>query len=191
MRGARPSPENPLTEPLIISACLLYVESQGTQHSMTPEEKLSQLALELPPAPAGVGAYLPWQRTGNLVVTSGQLPWVDGEMAYAGKLGAEVDLEQGYEAAKICALNALAQLNDAAGSLGGIAQIVRLEGYVHTSPGFRGHPQVLNGASDLFIALFGEAGKHARVALGVDEMPLDAAVQLCVWAELRPEAVTY
>ena len=112
-------------------------------------------------------------------------------MAYEGKLGAEFDEAQGYEAAKICGLNALAQLRDAAGTLDHIARIVRLEGYVHTAPGFRGHPKVLDGASELFNHVFGDEGKHARLALGINEMPLGAAVQLCVWAELKSESVSY
>lgn len=103
-------------------------------------------------------------------------------MAFPGKLGAEWDETQGYEAAKLCGLNALAQLHDAAGSL---------EGYVHAAPGFRGHPEVLNGASDLMNEVFGDAGRHARVALGISEMPLDAAVQTCVWAELKPDAMSH
>jgi len=159
--------------------------------NMSPEERLIKLGITLPSAPPGVGAYIPWNRTGHLLVTSGQLPWVNGEMAYEGKLGAEFDEVQGYEAAKICGLNALAQLRDAAGTLDHIARIVRLEGYVHTAPGFRGHPKVLDGASELFNHVFGEEGKHARLALGINEMPLGAAVQLCVWAELKPETVSY
>ena len=112
-------------------------------------------------------------------------------MAFPGKLGAEWDETQGYEAAKLCGLNALAQLHDAAGSLNAIASILRPEGYVHAAPGYRGRPEVLNGASDLMNEVFGDAGKHARVALGISEMPLDAAVQICVWAELKPDAMSY
>lgn len=115
----------------------------------------------------------------------------NGEMAFPGKLGAEWDETQGYEAAKLCGLNALAQLHDAAGSLNAIASILRPEGYVHAAPGYRGRPEVLNGASDLMNEVFGDAGKHARVALGISEMPLDAAVQICVWAELKPDAMSY
>ncbi len=158
---------------------------------MSSEENLSKLGITLPPAPPGVGAYIPWTRMGNWVLTSGQLPWVDGKMAYAGKLGAEFDVAQGYEAARICGLNALAQLREAAGTLDQIAKIIRLEGYVHTAPGFRGHPEVLNGASELLNEVFGDAGKHARVALGINEMPLDAAVQIVVWAELHPGEVSF
>jgi enamine deaminase RidA (YjgF/YER057c/UK114 family) len=94
-------------------------------------------------------------------------------------------LEQGYESAKICALNALAQLKSELGNLNRVRRIVRLEGYVHCGPGFRQHPQVLNGASELFNAVFGERGKHTRTALGIHEMPLDAPVQLVVWAEVE------
>jgi len=151
---------------------------------MSAEEKLRELGLTLPPAPAGVGAYVPWVRCGSLVFTSGQLPWREGKLAYTGKLGAGVTVEQGYQAARICALNALAQLKAAAGDLGAIKQVVRLEGYVHAGPGFRDHPKVLDGASDLFNAVLGERGRHARTALGINEMPLDAAVQLCVIAEI-------
>ena len=151
---------------------------------MSAEEKLRELGLTLPPAPAGVGAYVPWVRCGSLVFTSGQLPWREGKLACTGKLGAGVTVEQGYQAARICALNALAQLKAAAGDLGAIKQVVRLEGYVHAGPGFRDHPKVLDGASDLFNAVLGERGRHARTALGINEMPLDAAVQLCVIAEI-------
>jgi enamine deaminase RidA (YjgF/YER057c/UK114 family) len=138
------------------------------------------MGIVLPPPPGAVAAYEPWMRAGNLVMTSGQLPWQDGVIAYAGKLGAELNEEQGYQAARLCALNAIAQINDAIGDLEKLKQFVRIEGYVHAAPGFRGHPQVLNGASDLISELFGERGRHARLALGINEMPLDAAVQLTV-----------
>jgi enamine deaminase RidA (YjgF/YER057c/UK114 family) len=151
---------------------------------MTVEEKLRELNLVLPPPPAAVAAYRPWARTGNLVITSGQLPWRDGKMAFAGRLGEALSVEQGYQAARQCALNAIAQLKDAVGDLESIAQIVRLEGYVHCAPGFRDHPRVLNGASDLFSQLFGQRDRHSRLALGIADMPLDAAVQLTVLAEV-------
>jgi enamine deaminase RidA (YjgF/YER057c/UK114 family) len=112
------------------------------------------------------------------------LPWRDGKLAFTGKLGGEVTIEQGYEAARICAINAIAQLKAAVGDLERIAQILRLEGFVHAAPGFHEHPKVLNGASELFNAVFGERGRHARVALGINEMPLNAAVQIAVMAEI-------
>lgn len=152
---------------------------------MSVEARLKDLGITLPPAPAGVGAYVPWVRTGNLVITSGQLPWRDGKLAYTGKLGAEVSIEQGYEAARICAINAIAQLKSAVGDLDRVERIVRLEGFVHAAPGFHEHPKVLNSASELFLTVFGERGKHARTALGINEMPLNAAVQIAVMAEVR------
>ena len=152
---------------------------------MSIEAKLTELGLTLPEAPAAVAAYQPWIRTGNLVFTSGQLPLRDGEIAYAGKLGDELTEEEGYQAARQCALNAIAQLKAAAGDLDRVTRIVKVDGYVHTAPGFRGHPQVLNGASELFNTVFGERGRHARLAIGVDEMPLNAAVQICVTAEIE------
>ena len=152
---------------------------------MTAEQKLSALGFELPPPPPAVAAYRPWVRTGNLIFTSGQLPWKDGKMACTGRLGEAVSIEQGYQAARQCALNAIAQLKDAVGDLERIAQIVRIEGYVHCAPGFRDHPQVLNGASHLFAQVFGERDQHSRLALGIADMPLDAAVQLSVMAEVK------
>ena len=151
---------------------------------MSPEERLADRGITLPAPPAAVAAYEPWVRTGNLVITSGQLPWRDGEMAYAGKLGVELSDDDGYQAARLCALNAMAQIKAAAGELSRVQRIVRLEGYVHAGPGFRGHPQVRNGASELFNEVFGDRGRHCRTALGINEMPLNAAVQLVVWAEL-------
>ena len=151
---------------------------------MSIEAKLTELGLTLPGAPAAVAAYQPWIRTGNLVFTSGQLPWRDGEIAYAGKLGDELTEEEGYQAARQCALNAIAQLKAATGDLEKIHKIVRIEGYVHCAKGFRGHPQVLNGDSDLMAELFGDRGQHTRLALGINEIPLNAAVQLAMTAEV-------
>lgn len=152
---------------------------------MTPEQKLAQLGITLPEPPAAVGAYVTWIRTGNLVTTSGQLPWQNKVMQYPGRLGAEVTSIQGYQAARISAINALAQLKAATGDLSRVVRIVRVEGYVHCTQDFRDHPKVLDGASDLFVEVFGERGMHVRIALGIYAMPLDAAIQLCVWAEVE------
>lgn len=151
---------------------------------MTPEQRLADLGIELPAAPAAVGAYVPWVVTGNLVVTSFQLPWRGGELAYTGKLGGELATEDGYQAARLCALNGIAQLRDAAGELSRIARIVRVEGHVGCTPEFTEIPQVLNGASELVNEVFGERGRHARTALGHMVMPLDAAVMIGFWAEV-------
>ncbi|MFP6619244.1 MAG: RidA family protein [Pirellulaceae bacterium] len=154
---------------------------------MTPEEKLAELGITLPEAPPAVANYVPWIQTGNVIMTSGQLPFVAGQIQYAGKCGGEVTVDDGYQAARLCAINAMAQLKAATGKLSSITKILRLEGNVHSSPGFQGQPQVLNGASDLFFEVFGDRGKHTRTALGIHEMPLNAAVQLSVFAEIEPD----
>lgn len=152
---------------------------------MTAAQKLQELGIVLPPPPAAVAAYVPWIRTGNLVLTSGQLPWKDGKIAYEGKLGSDLTVDEGYDAARLCAINAIAQIQAAVGDLERVVRIVRLEGNVHCAAGFREQPQVLNGASDLMCAVFGERGRHTRTALGIHEMPLNAAVQLSAFAEVR------
>ncbi len=152
--------------------------------SETIETKLQELGYELPTPPAAVGNYIPVTRTGNLVVTSGQLPIIGKEVVFAGKLGAELHEQEGQDAAKICVVNALAQIKACIGDLQQVTRIVRVEGYVHSAPGFQNQPQVLNAASELLVELFGDAGRHTRVALGINEMPLNAAVQLAVWAEV-------
>ena len=151
---------------------------------MSIKTKLEELGITLPEAPTAVAAYQPWIQTGNLIFTSGQLPFRDGLIAYEGKLGSELSEEDGYQAARQCALNAIAQLKAAAGNLNKIRKIVRIEGYVHCADGFRGHPQVINGASDLIVEIFGEKGRHTRLALGINEMPVNAAVQLAITAEV-------
>ena len=153
---------------------------------MTALENLTRLGLTLPDAQPGFGSYEPWVRTGNLVMTSGQVPWVRGELLYPGRLGAEVMEDEGYEAARIAALNGIAQLQAATGDLERVRQVVRLEGNVHCAPGFRGHPRVLDGASKLLLAVFEERGRHTRTALGISDMALNACVMLMLWAEVAP-----
>lgn len=152
--------------------------------SSSVESKLAGLGIVLPAVPAAVGAYVGAVRAGPLVITAGQLPWKEGKLIYAGKVGAEVSLEQGAEAARLCLINALAQIKNVLGDLDLVRQVVRVEGYVQSAPGFRQQPQVLNGASELLLTLFGDKGKHTRVAVAVSEMPLDAPVQLAVWVEV-------
>ena len=148
------------------------------------DQKLRELGLELPQPPAPVGSYVLALRTGNLVVTSGQLPVRDGKTVFAGRVGSDLDLEAGQAAARLCALNALAQIKACLGTLESVTRIVRLEGFVLSAPGFQSQPQVLNGASELMVQLFGEAGKHTRIAIGAAELPLNAAVQMAIWAEV-------
>jgi enamine deaminase RidA (YjgF/YER057c/UK114 family) len=148
------------------------------------EKRLEELGISLPDAPPAVANYVSVKRSGQFVVTSGQLPWVGDKLFCEGRLGEDVTVEQGYQAARQCAINAIAQLKLAAGDLDNIQELVRVEGFVHCGSGFRDHPQVLNGASDLFVEVFGDAGRHARMALGIHEMPLNSPVQLGVWAAM-------
>lgn len=150
----------------------------------TVEQRLAQHGHQIPTAPAAVGDYVPVLRTGNLVVTSGQLPMVGKELMFKGKVGHELPEEQGFHAARMCALNALAQIKACIGSLDRVTRIVRVEGYVQSAPGFSRQPQVVNGASELLVQAFGDAGKHTRIAVGANELPLNAAVELVIWAEV-------
>lgn len=149
------------------------------------EAKLNQLDLSLPTAPEPVGYYLPVTRVGNLVITSGQLPMGGKEVLFTGKVGAAHGETEGSDAARICALNALSQIKAMIGTLDKVKRIIRIEGYVNSAPGFTDQARVVNGASHLFVQLFGEAGKHTRVSVGVAELPLDATVELAVWAEVE------
>ncbi|WP_397569279.1 RidA family protein [Schlesneria sp. T3-172] len=148
------------------------------------EQRLSQIGHQLPSALEAVGFYVPVLRTGNLVITSGQLPMVGKELMFKGKVGTELHEEQAFHAARMCALNALAQIKKCVGSLDRVTRIVRVEGYVQSAPGFTRQPQVINGASELLIQVFGEAGKHTRIAVGSNELPMNAAVELAIWAEV-------
>ena len=148
------------------------------------EEKIEQLGHRLPVAPEAVGFYVPVLRTGNLVVTSGQLPFMGKELVFKGKVGSEIHEDDGINAARICVLNALAQIKACVGDLEQVTRIVKLEGFVQSAPSFRNQPHVLNGASQFLVDVFGEKGKHTRTAIGVSEMPLNAAVQIALWAEV-------
>jgi enamine deaminase RidA (YjgF/YER057c/UK114 family) len=139
--------------------------------------RLTELGLVLPPVATPAGAYVPAVRSGSLVFTAGQLPLVGGALAATGKLGAEVDPEQGRDLARTCALNALAAVDSLIG-LDAVAQVVKVVGFVASAPGFTAQPVVLNGASELLGEIFGAAGRHARSALGVAELPLGAPVEI-------------
>ncbi|MEV2222956.1 RidA family protein [Nocardia vinacea] len=148
------------------------------------EKNLAQLGLTLPPVVAPVAAYIPAIRTGSLVYTSGQLPFVDGQLSATGKVGAEVSLDQAKEAAKFCALNAIAAVHDLVG-LDAVVRIVKVVGFVASAPGFTDQPQVINGASELLGAVFGDAGVHARSAVGVAELPRNTPVEVELITEVR------
>jgi enamine deaminase RidA (YjgF/YER057c/UK114 family) len=147
-------------------------------------ERLAAVGLTLPEVVPPLAAYVPAVQTGNLIFSSGQLPIVNGALAATGKVGAEITPEQAKELAQVCALNALAAIG-ALVNLDDIAQIVKVVGFVASAPGFTGQPGVVNGASELFGALFGDAGKHARSAVGVAELPLGAPVEVEVIVALR------
>jgi enamine deaminase RidA (YjgF/YER057c/UK114 family) len=152
------------------------------------DRRLQELGITLPAAAAPVANYLPFVRTGNLVVVSGQICFgPDGKIADAhkGKLGREVSLETGQAAARLCAINVLAQMRAAMGDLEGIVRCVRLGGFINAEPSFAALAQVMNGASDLMVAVLGDRGRHARSTIGVAELPLDAAVEVEAMFEVR------
>ena len=157
---------------------------------MSVHARLAELGLELPPVVPPVAAYVPAVRTGDLVYTSGQLPMVDGELVSVGKVGAMVTPEQAKEMARTCALNALAAI-DALVGLDAVVKVVKVVGFVASAPDFTGQPAVVNGASELLGEVFhGEAGQHARSAVGVASLPLDAPVEVELVVELDPARVT-
>jgi len=152
--------------------------------SGTVEQRLAEHNVTIPTAPDAVGFYVPVLRFGNMVVTSGQLPMVGKELMFKGKVGHDLSEEQGFHAARMCALNALAQIKACVGSLDRVTKIVRVEGYVQSADGFTRQPQVLNGASELVVQAFGDIGKHTRIAVGSNELPMNAAVEVVIWAEV-------
>jgi enamine deaminase RidA (YjgF/YER057c/UK114 family) len=153
-----------------------------------PEARLAELGLTLPEVVRPLAAYVPAVRTGNYVYVSGQLPMVDGQLPATGKVGAEVDVAQARALARICALNALAAAASAAGGLAGIARIVKVTGFVASAPDFTDQPLVVNGASELLVEVFGDAGRHARSAVGVAALPRDTPVEVELIAEVAPAA---
>lgn len=149
------------------------------------EAKLAELGIELPPVPAPVAAYVPTVRTGNLVFVSGQVAKQGGQLLYEGRVGAEVTVEQGYECARVCALNALAALRAEVGSLDRVKRIVKVTGWVNCHPDFTQQPQVINGASELLIQVFGDNGRHARAAVGASGLPGGTPVEVELVAEVE------
>jgi len=152
---------------------------------MSVENRLHELSIKLPPPPKPAGNYLPFIRTGNLVFLAGTLCMENGKVAYTGKVGDIHTVEAAYRAARLCALNSIAVLQEAAGSLDNVAQIVSVAGFVNALPDFSESPQVLNGASDLFAEVFGQQGLHARTAISVSGLPRDSTVEIQVIAALH------
>jgi enamine deaminase RidA (YjgF/YER057c/UK114 family) len=145
---------------------------------MSFEKKVQELGLTLPEAPKPVAAYVPGVKVDKFIYTSGQIPFVNGELKYKGKVGKDVTPEDAYEAAKVCALNCLGVVKSLAGSLDNVEKIVKVVGFVNSAAGFNQQPQVINGASELLGEIFGEAGAHARSAVGVNELPMDATCEV-------------
>ncbi|WP_454943272.1 RidA family protein [Corynebacterium argentoratense] len=152
---------------------------------MTTSERLRELGISLPQVAAPVAAYVPAIRTGNQVWTSGQIPFVNGELAATGKVGAEVSAEDAYNYARIAALNALAAV-DALVDIDKVTRVLKIVGFVASAEDFGGQPAVINGASELMGEIFGEAGAHARSAVGVAELPLNSPVEVEIIVEIAP-----
>ena len=148
------------------------------------ETRLAELGIILPSAAAPAANYVPAVQSGRLLFISGQLPFKDGKLAYLGRLGKDLSVEDGYQAAKLCAINLIAQIQAAAGSVDRVHRIVRLGGFVACTPDFTDQPKVVNGASDLFVEVFGEAGRHARAAVGSPSLPLGVPVEIDAVVEL-------
>jgi enamine deaminase RidA (YjgF/YER057c/UK114 family) len=151
----------------------------------TPEERLAALGLALPAVAPPQAAYLPALRTGNYVYTAGQLPTAGGQLMMTGKVGAGVSLEEAAGLARVCALNALAAVVSVTGSLSAVRRVVKVTGFVASAPDFTGQAQVINGASELLQDVFGEAGRHARSAVGMAVLPLDSPVEVELIAEVE------
>ena len=149
------------------------------------EEKILQLGYTIPESPKPLAAYIPSLVVNNLVMTAGQLPIVNGELKFIGKLGKDLTEEEGQKAAEICLLNCLSVIKSAAGNLDKLERILKLTVFVNSSDGFTAQPKVANGASELCVKIFGEEGKHVRSAVGVNELPLNAAVEIEMIAKLK------
>ncbi len=152
---------------------------------MKPSEVLTKLRIALPTPPSPVGSYVPGIRTGDLILVSGQIPLEDGKLTLTGKVGSDATLEAAQQAARRCVLAGLAIAAEHAGGIDSIEQVVRVGVFVNSAPGFTDQPKVANGASDVLVEIFGDAGRHVRAAVGVNELPLDAAVEVELMVRAR------
>lgn len=152
---------------------------------MNPEAKIAELGLHLPNPPAAAGSYVPTVRTGNLLYCAGTISVLDGKLTHSGQVGKEQTVEAAKKSAEVCALNTLANIKAAVGSLDQVARVVFVSGFVNAVDGFTESPAVINGASDLFVKVFGEAGKHARAAVAVNGLPRGSTTEVQVVVELK------
>lgn len=152
---------------------------------MNPEATLASLGLTLPNPPAAAGSYVPTVRTGNLLFCAGTICMIDGQMTHTGQVGKEQTVQTAQKAAEVCALNALANIKAALGSLDRVARVVMVTGFVNAVDGFADSPAVINGASDLLVKVFGEAGKHARAAVAVNGLPKGSTTEVQLVVEVR------
>ena len=148
------------------------------------EDRLNELGIVLPIPPNPAGSYIPVVLTGNLAFVSGQIPIKDGNLKFTGKVPDEQSIETAQDAAKLCIINALAHLNAHLGTLDNITKIVRISGFVNSNPSFIEHPKIINAASDLLFEIFGESGKHSRIAVGVSSLPLNSTVEIDMIVEV-------
>jgi enamine deaminase RidA (YjgF/YER057c/UK114 family) len=158
------------------------------QQPTSAEARLKALGIELPAAPTPIASYVPAVRTGNLIFLAGQGPVVGGKPTVTGKVGADLTEQDGYKAARATILTSLAVLRAEIGSLDRVRRIVKVVGFVNSAPGFTRQPWVINGASDLLVEIFGDAGKHARTSVGVNELPLNIPVEIELVVEVAPES---
>ncbi len=151
---------------------------------MTVEERLEALSISLPIPPKPAGSYIPVVRTGNLVFVSGQIPMKDGQVQFKGQVPTSISPDEAQKAARLCIINVLSQLKSEIGNLDKVSKIVRVSGFVNSSPEFYEQPKIINAASDLLFEIFGEKGKHSRIAVGVASLPLNSAVEIDLIAEI-------
>ncbi|WP_394845922.1 RidA family protein [Pendulispora brunnea] len=149
------------------------------------ETRLKELGIELPAATAPVANFVPCVQTGNLLYVSGQVTAFNGEIRHVGKVGGTISLEEAVQAARLCALNVLSQARAFLGDLDRVTRVVQVQGFVNAEPDYRDHPKVVNGASDVFVEVFGDAGKHARFAVGVGSLPLGVSVEVAAVLEVK------
>ena len=171
---------------LLIFIVITFASLCFSQTQKSFEARLKELKIELPPAPKPVASYIPAVQTGNLIFLAGQGPIRDGRVTSNGKVGSDLTEQQGYTAARETVLVSLAALKAEIGSLDRVKRIVKVTGFVNSAPGFNRQPWVVNGASDLLVEIFGDAGKHARTSVGVSELPLNIPVEVEIVVEIKP-----